>query len=293
MSDSENGDGNPTQMLPIRGNHGSQSRGPPNPAPADINDRSNSGQIDDPVVEITQADTVPEIMSMKMSKVSLLKHNTNNPRAWSVVVRLALVPLRLQYIIDSNVPRPDPNHPLYNRWIFWSGTIASWMYTQIDTTLQERIQIMAYIPEHADEMMEEIMLLVRGNDKADNTQNEINRFIEIKRSKFNSAKEFITEFQRQYHVLSRFKIEPHPFYALSIVLRELKTEIPKVQFITKEIAKLEPKGMTLCDVEQSYKALLAAAELDSDGTTNAAQSAGNRGGRGGRRGRGRGRGGRG
>lgn len=79
MSDSENGDGNPTEMpysLPIRGsNDGSQSRGAPNPAPADAD-------VDDHVnVEITQADTMPEIMSMKMSKIGLLEHNTNNPHA--------------------------------------------------------------------------------------------------------------------------------------------------------------------------------------------------------------------
>ena len=167
------------------------------------------------------------------------------------------------------------------------------MYTQIDTTLQGRILNRAIRPEYADKIIDEIILLVRGNNKADTALNEVNRFIDIKRSKFNSANDFITKLQRQYHVLSRFKIQPHPFITLGIALRELKTEILKVQFITEEIAKLEPKSITLFNIEQYYKALLAAAELNTDGTTNAVQSAGNRGSRGGNRGRRRGRGSRG
>lgn len=233
MSDSENGNGYPTQqpqLLPP---------GAPNPATTDINDHE---------VEVTQADDVPEIMLTKMPKFGLLEHDTN-PRAWTIVVEYALAPLRLKKIIDSNVARPSSDHPKYDRWVFWSCTIASWMYIQIDTTLQEKIQNITILPKYADEMMDEIMLMVQGNLKGDNALNEIRRFSNLKRSKFNSTKEFITEFQKQYYVLSRFKIQPHPFHALAQILTELENEVPKVQFIVEELGRIEPKKITLSHVE--------------------------------------------
>lgn len=42
-------------------------------------------------------------------------------------------------------------------------------------------------------MINKIMLLVRGNDKVDTALNKTNRFIDIKRSKFNLANDFITK----------------------------------------------------------------------------------------------------
>lgn len=157
---------------------------------------------------------------------------------------------------------------------------------QIDTTLQEKILNMAIFPKYADEMMDEIMLMVQGNLKGDNALNEIRQFSNLKRSKFNSTKEFITEFQKQYYVLCRFKIQPHPLHALAQILTELENEVPKAQFIVEELGKIEPKKVTLSHVEQYCKSLQAVTELNT-GTTNA-QSAGNRGGRGSNRGRGRG-----
>ncbi|KAJ5783822.1 uncharacterized protein N7518_009499 [Penicillium psychrosexuale] len=168
-----------------------------------------------------------------------------------------------------------------------------------DDTLQECIQNLAYLPEFADTMFDEIMLMVQGSDKAENALNETLKFDEImlmvqgsdkaenalnetlkfdkmRRSDFNTAKDFITEYQKHYHVLSRFKIQPRPFHALSQVLRQLEKEISKVQFIIEEISNIEPKKITLKKIDQYCKSLPAVS--DREGTTNAAQSTRGRGG---------------
>ncbi|EKV05120.1 hypothetical protein PDIP_84820 [Penicillium digitatum Pd1] len=50
----------------------------------------------------------------------------------------------------------------------------------------------------------------------------------MKRSDYNSASEYIEEYQRQYHVLARFKAAPRPSHGLSQVLQHIELEVKKV-----------------------------------------------------------------
>ena len=77
-------------------------------------------------------------------------------------MRFALAPLRLEYVIDSSISRPTEDNPKFDRWEYWSRTVASWLYVQVDETLQERIQNLAYLPEYADSMFHGIILMVQG-----------------------------------------------------------------------------------------------------------------------------------
>ena len=110
---------------------------------------------------------------------------------------------------------------------------------------------------------------------------EMRKFDKIKRSDYTSVSEYIEEYQKQYHMLARFKAAPHPTHALSQVLTNLELEVKKVHFITEEASKVEPKKITLEKVEEYQKALQAAAVIE--GVLNAASNA-SCGGRGGGRG---------
>ncbi|KOS48637.1 hypothetical protein ACN38_g346 [Penicillium nordicum] len=89
--------------LPLR------SSGAANPAPAPTD-------ADVPVaVKITQADNVPKIISIRLSKIGLLEHKTNDPLVWKVAVEFALAPLRIKAIINSDIERPSEDHPRYDR----------------------------------------------------------------------------------------------------------------------------------------------------------------------------------
>ncbi|KOS41469.1 hypothetical protein ACN38_g7677 [Penicillium nordicum] len=125
----------------------------------------------------------------------------------------------------------------------------------LDVHTEGRIQNIEHCPEYADDMMDKLIMMVQGSDNADIAINEIMKFNKLRRSTFNTAKEYITEYQNQYHVLVRFKIAPHPFHALARLLEQLEEEIPKVQFIIEDISNVEPKKITLDKMEQYCKKL--------------------------------------
>lgn len=129
MTDSDSGDGNPTQQpqfLPTRSGNNPSTSGSTN------NDQSNlSNDYNDYDDDITQYADLPEETPTKMMKIrELKKHNTKNPRGWAILVECTLMPLYLKKTIDSNIPRPAKGHPKYTRWAFWSRVVAGWMYTQ-------------------------------------------------------------------------------------------------------------------------------------------------------------------
>ncbi|KAJ9485049.1 hypothetical protein VN97_g8301 [Penicillium thymicola] len=245
MTDSDSGDGNPTQQPQFLPTH-----------PTNNNDQSNlPDEYDENDDDITQGDDLPKATPTEMMKIRELKHDTKSPRRWAILVECTLVPLCLEKTIDSSIPRPAKEHPKYTIWAFWSRVVAGWMYTQVDETPQERIQNMAHRPEYADDMMDKLMMMVQCSDNADSAINEIMKFDKLRRSTFNTAKEYITEYQRQYHVLVSFKVAPHPFHALTQLLKQLENEIPKVQFIMEEISNVEPKKITLGKMEQYCRKL--------------------------------------
>ncbi|KAJ5462345.1 hypothetical protein N7530_010550 [Penicillium desertorum] len=202
-----------------------------------------------------------------------------------------LIPYALEWLLDSEIPRPPKSHPSYERWKYWSRLVASWIYNQIDVTLQNKLRNLSKMPKYADNLYDELMTMTQGSDRIQTAFLEMRKFDKMKRSDYNSASEYIEEYQKQYHVLARFKAEPHPVHALSQVLQNLELEVKKVQFIREEVAGLEPKKLSLDKVEEYWRALQAAADME--GVTNASYNSG-RGGRGnGRGGRGSNRGGRG
>ena len=84
---------------------------------------------------------------------------------------------------------------------------------------------------------------------------EIRKFDKINRLDYSSVSEYIKEYQKQYHILARFKAAPHPTHALLQVLTNLELEVKKVHFITEDASKVKPKKITLEKVEEYQKAL--------------------------------------
>jgi hypothetical protein len=58
-----------------------------------------------------------------------------------------------------------------------------------------------------------------------------------------------------YHVLARFEMAPHPFYALSRVLHQLEKAIPRMHSIIEEINSSESKKITLDKMDEYCKGL--------------------------------------
>ncbi|KAG0156277.1 hypothetical protein PDIDSM_3454 [Penicillium digitatum] len=181
----------------------------------------------------------------------------NTPPIRDMALAYQLIPYALEWLLDSNIPRPHKSHTSFGRWKYWSRLVASWMSNQIDVTLQNKLRNLSKMPKYADQL--------------------VYRDAEVRQDEtmgLQLGKRVIEEYQRQYHVLARFKAAPHPSHGLSQVLQNIELEVMKVQFIREEVASLEPKKLTLDKVSLM---LLT--------TTNAGRGRGNgRGGRGGNRG---------
>ncbi|QQK48375.1 putative transposable element [Penicillium digitatum] len=219
----------------------------------------------------------------KIQKVRTLEHNDTDPSGWKQALAYQLIPYALEWLLDSNIPRPHKSHTSFGRWKYWSRLVASWMYNQIDVTLQNKLRNLSKMPKYADQLYDELMSMTQGSDRMQTAFIEMRKFDKMKRSDYNSASEYIEEYQRQYHVLARFKAAPHPSHGLSQVLQNIELEVMKVQFIREEVASLEPKKLTLDKVEEYWRALQAAADMEGVANATYNNNAG--------RGRGNGRGG--
>jgi hypothetical protein len=144
-------------------------------------------------------------------------------------------------------------------------------------------------------MIREVETLVRGTEITDNVRHEVIKFHKIRRSDFSSANTYITAYQTQYNQLGLYKVEPHPFGAMFIMLYDLEGELDSVKFTYQIIKDTIPESVTKDDFNSLYKKLIVEARdtpasSSTSTTANAARKTENQRGR---RGRGRGRRGRG
>ncbi|KAG0157502.1 hypothetical protein PDIDSM_4687 [Penicillium digitatum] len=274
--------------LALTSNHGRHrdgQRGDTNPHPLDASTNPLEPQIPSFTnpIQFTQDDSDSEDgqhtapsgtwsssdCNDQIQKVRTLEHNDTDPSGWKQALAYQLIPYALEWLLDSNIPRPHKSHTSFGRWKYWSRLVASWMYNQIDVTLQNKLRNLSKMPKYADQLYDELMSMTQGSDRMQTAFIEMRKFDKMKRSDYNSASEYIEEYQRQYHVLARFKAAPHPSHGLSQVLQNIELEVMKV--------------------EEYWRALQAAADMEGVANAtynnNAGRGRGNgRGGRGGNRG---------
>ncbi|KAG0153888.1 hypothetical protein PDIDSM_1267 [Penicillium digitatum] len=250
------------------------NEGDTNPHPLDAPthwnpDPDDSDSEDEDNTPPHQGHGLPAIAMTKIQKVRTLEHNDTDPSGWKQALAYQLIPYALEWLLDSNIPRPHKSHTSFGRWKYWSRLVASWMYNQIDVTLQNKLRNLSKMPKYADQLYDELMSMTQGSDRMQTAFIEMRKFDKMKRSDYNSASEYIEEYQRHSS--------------------NIELEVMKVQFISEEVASLEPKKLTLDKVEEYWRALQAAADMEGVANAtynnNAGRGRGNgRGGRGGNRG---------
>jgi hypothetical protein len=63
-----------------------------------------------------QGHGLPEIAMTKIQKVRMLEHNDTDPSGWKQALAYQLIPYALEWLLDSEIPRPPKSHPSYERW---------------------------------------------------------------------------------------------------------------------------------------------------------------------------------
>lgn len=111
-----------------------------------------------------QGHGLPAIAMTKIQKVGTLEHNDTEPNAWKQALVFQLTPFALEWLLDSDIPQPPKAHASYERWKYWSRLVASWMYNQVDKTLQSKLSNLSKIPKYAEQMCE-LMSMAQGSDR--------------------------------------------------------------------------------------------------------------------------------
>ena len=205
--------------------------------------------------------------------------------------------VRIDKVANYKLPRLQETDPEYDIWEYQSkivcGQIESLLDQEIITILEGGVEA---FPRRADIMIREVETLVRSAEITDNVRREVIKFYKIRRSDFSSANAYITAYQTQYNQLGLYKVEPHPFGAIFIILYNLEGELDSVKFTYQIIKDTIPKSVTKDDFNSLYKKLIIEARdtptLSSASTiVNIARKIENPRGRQGRGRGGRGRGG--
>ena len=62
-----------------------------------------------------QGHGLPAIAMTKIQKVRTLEHNDTDPSGWKQALAYQLIPYALEWLLDSDVPRPSKSHPSFER----------------------------------------------------------------------------------------------------------------------------------------------------------------------------------
>lgn len=165
---------------------------------ADIKTDLDSAHVNTPE---TQGSSLPKLTQVIITNVPRLEYNSKDPEAWALRIKFALAQLRLQHLINSNVPRPAKGQHNFNRWAKWSRTVASWLYLQVDESIQEKLQCLRKIPSKADDLFDKIMDVVRESDKTINATVKVRNYDSRKKSDLEIARKYIAAHQTLFYLL--------------------------------------------------------------------------------------------
>jgi hypothetical protein len=104
--------------------------------------------------------------------------------------------------------------------------------------------------------MKEITRIVSGDNKVLNVGAEVLKFDKLKRENYTTAKDYIIAYQRQFNILGRYGIAPHPFTALYTILHALRKELPSVNFTFNTLKRQVPTETTINNFGEYYKELI-------------------------------------
>jgi hypothetical protein len=96
----------------------SQSRNDPIPSlnnPIRLTNVDDDDSDSDDTKPSHQGHGLPEIAMTKIQKVRMLEHNDTDPSGWNQALAYQLIPYALEWLLDSDIPRPPKSHPSYER----------------------------------------------------------------------------------------------------------------------------------------------------------------------------------
>lgn len=188
------------------------------------------------VPPITQATNLP-----KESPATLLCITKLTPQSstttWGNEVIHVLRPFKLESLVNSDLPKPQPGDGDYHKWKYWTRIVASWLFHQVDVSIQRRLKENSNEITYADELFKTIKELCLFN-QSEYVAREVQKWEGLKRGDYPTPADFIMAYQNQFNRLKTENHEPTCGFAIGRLLAELDGEILRVPFIREEVRDL-------------------------------------------------------
>ncbi|KAJ6190432.1 hypothetical protein N7519_000453 [Penicillium mononematosum] len=160
----------------------------------DINSKDNKVEVTNDLDSAdvrapeTQGSNLPKLTQVIIANVRQLKLNSKDSEEWAL----------------------SKGQRNYSRWVQWSRTVASWLYLQVDKSIQERLQKLHRIPSKADALFDGILKIVRQSESPIPTRLRINNYDynSRKRSDFETVRKYIATHRSQYYLLGSNLLVP-------------------------------------------------------------------------------------
>lgn len=184
----------------------------------------------------TQATNLPKEAPATLLDISNLKPGSSLT-VWGNEILHVLRPFKLDALVSTDIPRPNPGDLNYKRWKYWTLVVAKWLFNQIEFELQQEVKANSSNLTYADEIFSTIKRLSLQN-QSKFVAGELKRWEGMNRKNFATPADFIMAYQNQFNRLKTEDHDPGCEVALLRLLQDLRGEVLKVPFIEEEVKNL-------------------------------------------------------
>jgi hypothetical protein len=180
-------------------------------------------------VRLTQGKSLPEPASISLQEIPKLKDDCVDVDEWAREVRYVLKPHHLAPLVLSMRDRPNEGDADYNKWFYWSTTIAAWLYSKLEPGVKSMLAPHLNLKNNnfndedddmfADTLMKAIMHVFRGGNMASQVVNDIIKFTQMKRNSFATVRDYIVAFRKQMSIVEAHGHKITPLFAFHAVRR--------------------------------------------------------------------------
>ncbi|PKX92823.1 uncharacterized protein P174DRAFT_504916 [Aspergillus novofumigatus IBT 16806] len=168
----------------------------------------------------TQADLLPANPPDKFEGIVTHLKGFQTLQLWELYIRNRLKAYGLECLVRQDIPKPRPDHQLYEKWNKVSKRVSLWIFSQI----QESIAL--DLISTADDMSHAVIKLVSGYGES-LPRTTFLRLTSMKREDFRTAEEFVSAFTRDVQLANGLGCIITPFCACVWLLDQLSKDIPR------------------------------------------------------------------
>ncbi|KAJ5355495.1 uncharacterized protein N7496_012707 [Penicillium cataractarum] len=189
------------------------------------------------VLPRTQATKLPEVYRVSLYAIHKLERGR---RAyiwpWKRSVFSILIPLRLEDVIDDQIPRPCEADPGYESWKSWSKVVRCWMLNQLSLEVIKNLEIFCrrvdveldsedQLPRYSDDLYTLIVKAFMTGEETTQSKAVI-AIRTTRRDQFEPAGEYIEEWRKVIRQIQSQKIPFDLYIVTKFMLLELRDEMP-------------------------------------------------------------------